>query len=106
MKRVASRPKAARSTFQSLSSREVLLLGILAVWRADMLFHLKNLTAADIEDYMHTCSKVWDAPMDMSVKLARATGFYMMAEKLYNAPPSEPPDLFVNLYLDFFRVML
>jgi len=108
MKRVASRPKAGKSfsRLETLSSREVLLLGILAVWRADVYFQLKNLTPTDIEVYLTAASKIWEAPMDMSVRLSRATGFHMLAERLYASMASDPPKLASDIRLLFFRIML
>ena len=55
---------------------------------------------------MTAANKIWEAPMDMSVKLARATGFSLLAEKLYATPPSDPPDPVLQSRLNFFRIML
>ena len=108
MKRVASRPKAGKSLsrLETLSSRDVLLLGILAMWRADVYLQLKNLTPADIEDYLIAASKIWEAPMDMSVRLSRATGFHMLAERLCTSMTNDPPELAADIRLVFFRIML
>ena len=76
------------------------------MWRADVYFQLNNLTPAEIEEYLISASKIWEAPMDIAVRLSRATGFHMLAEKLCASIARDPPELASDVRLVFFRIML
>ncbi|KAF8872759.1 hypothetical protein BD779DRAFT_1679537 [Infundibulicybe gibba] len=90
VKRISPRPKAKRHVPQPLSDREVLLLAILSLWRADALFYLKNITENDIDEWVLTAVKLWEAPVDISVKVSTACCFCMVAELTFLLSPLEP----------------
>lgn len=106
MKRVASRPKAARIFPQPLSEREVLLMGILSVWRANPLFHLKTITEGEVDEWVATTVKIWEAPMDLSVKSSNASSFKLLVEAAYDSSPSEMPEPYFSLMIRFIKTTL
>ncbi|TFK62722.1 hypothetical protein BDN72DRAFT_964371 [Pluteus cervinus] len=89
-KRSATRPKAKRTVAQPLSDREVLLSGILSLWRASPMFYLRNMKEDDIDEWVNTAVKLWEAPIDTSVKVSTASCFGMVAEMTYALAPTEP----------------
>lgn len=103
MKRIATRPKAKRSISQPLSDREVLLLGILSLWRASPLFYLRNVQLTDIDEWVATAVKLWEAPIDTSIKVSTASCFKMVADMTYVLGPTDP---FFDLLVHLLKVCL
>ncbi|KAG6849386.1 hypothetical protein H0H93_008893 [Arthromyces matolae] len=95
LKRPASRPKALWTSHQPLSDREVLLLGILSLWRASPLFHFKDLTHPDIQIWSETSNKIWDTNLDISVKVSSASCFYEVASEFYRNPLDDTREIMV-----------
>ncbi|KAG6811909.1 hypothetical protein H0H92_005307 [Tricholoma furcatifolium] len=85
LKRAASRPKAMTMPQQPLSDREVLLLGILSLWRTSPLFHIKDLTIPIIQEWVETVNKLWETSLDTSVKVSTASCFYLTASDFYDS---------------------
>ncbi|RDB19915.1 Neurofibromin [Hypsizygus marmoreus] len=106
MKRIASRPKSIRISGQPLSDREVLLLGILSLWRANPFFFLKNITPLEMEEWVITGNRIWEAPMDISVKVSNASCFYTYAAALFSTPPSDTADPILELKVSFLKLAL
>ena len=90
LKRIALRPKAKRISPQPLSDREVLLLGILSLWRASTEFYLKNIESSEIDDWIPAAVKVWEAPIDSSVKISTACTLWQVVEITYRLTATEP----------------
>lgn len=108
MKRISSRPKAAKSTSQPLPDREVLLLGILALWRNNAMFHLKNIKNPEIEEWVTIANKIWEAPVDTSVKVSHANGFHNWAEAVHASTSNDTsdPDPFFDIKVTFLKLTL
>ncbi|KAG5648701.1 hypothetical protein DXG03_000048 [Asterophora parasitica] len=104
MKRTASRPQGKRTSIQPLSDREVLLLAILSLWRASPLFQLKDITVPGIEEWVDTLNKVWEASLDISVKVSAASCFYLSATALYKDPMAEDPAY--SMMVTFLKITL
>jgi hypothetical protein len=105
-KRASSRPKATRTPMQPLNEKETLLLGILSLWRTEPLFHLKHIDKSEIEDWVMTANKIWEAPIDLSVKVFMASGFHSIAEAMYSAVVPDPPDSYFKLKVSFLKLTL
>lgn len=85
----APRPKAKRIFLEPLSDREVLILGILSLWRLSPIFFQKGIhTADDMEKWVDVASKLWEAPIDISVKVSTASCFRKVSEQTFMTPPS------------------
>lgn len=106
MKRVALRPKAARIFPQPLSEREVLLMGILSVWRANPLFNLKTITETEVDEWVATAIKLWEVPMDLTVKSSNASSFKLLVESTYAATPEVMPEPYFSLMVRFVKTTL
>ncbi|TFK43927.1 hypothetical protein BDQ12DRAFT_702865 [Crucibulum laeve] len=90
MKRAASRPKAKRTTPEPLSDREILLLGILSLWRASPTFFMNGVTQEQLESWITSASKMWDAPIDMTVKVSISSCLRSVGQLAYNTSPADP----------------
>ncbi|KAG6857003.1 hypothetical protein H0H87_011097 [Tephrocybe sp. NHM501043] len=104
MKRSSSRPKAQWTSYQPLSDREVLLLGILSLWRTSPSFHIKDLTIPVIVQWVETSNKVWDSNLDISVKVSTSSCFYEALSNFYNAPVGD--DATTNAMITFMKMAL
>lgn len=81
-------------------------MGILSVWRANPLFHLKTITEGEIDEWVATAIKIWEAPMDLSVKSSNASSFKLLVEATYDASPSEMPEPYFGLMIRFIKTTL
>ena len=88
IKRAASRPKAKRSS-EHLSDREVMLLSILSLWRSSSAFFLQTLEGPQIEEWIAAAIKLWEAPIDTSIKISTAYSFQSMAEMAFRMAPTD-----------------
>ena len=87
--RVSSRPKARRYSPDTLTDRELLLLSILAMWRSDPSLLLMNYDKPEIEEWVPAATRLWDSPIDISVKISASTSFHLIGEALYQMIPSD-----------------
>jgi hypothetical protein len=85
MKRAAGRPRGARIIPQPLTDREVLLHGILLLWRVHPMFHFQSMTEQEVEEWVTTADRIWQTPIDNSVKISGATALQVMTENLFAA---------------------
>jgi hypothetical protein len=75
IKKAATRPKARRYSTDALSDRELLLLAVLSMWRSDADFYMTDLTIVEAEEWLKLSLKIWDAPVDVSVKYLSSNFF-------------------------------
>lgn len=94
IKKAASRPKARRVSTDILSDRELLLLAFLSLWRADSEFHLAHFDQSEVDEFLGSAVKLWDSPLDISVKLSSTMSIILFSHALPNMVPSDP-------YFDF-----
>lgn len=89
-KRVANRPKAKHIFPEPLSDREVLILGILSLWRESPLFFMKGINnVEDIENWVTVAVKLWEAPIDISVKISTASCMRKVSEQTFMTPATD-----------------
>ncbi|KAG6896188.1 hypothetical protein C0992_009811 [Termitomyces sp. T32_za158] len=86
LKRPSARPKILWTSYQPLSDREVLLFGVIALWRTCPLFHVKTLTIPRIEEWLEAANKLWSTDLDISIKLSAANCIYEVACSFSDAP--------------------
>ncbi|KAF8883153.1 hypothetical protein CPB84DRAFT_1817082 [Gymnopilus junonius] len=90
MKRIATRPKAKKQFPEPLTEREMLILGILSLWRAYPVFFMKGIsTLQEIGDWVMIAVKLWEAPIDISVKISTAYCMRKMSESTFLMAPSD-----------------
>ena len=70
-----SYPKAQLSATMNLSDKEMLLLGILALWRADPQFYIYSLKDAEADARSDIAVKLWESNIDLSVKISAASTY-------------------------------
>lgn len=90
MKRPDAYPKAKRAVSEALTDRELLMLGILSLWRVDPAFHTTSASSADLEEWVAVVVKIWEAPVDNSVKVSTTTCLCHLAMNTFRATPSAP----------------
>lgn len=89
VRRVAARPRAKRFSPEPLSEREVLILGLLSLWRMSPLFFQHGIQLADdIQNYVDAAVTLWQSPIDISVKISMACCMRKVTEVTFMTPPS------------------
>ncbi|PPQ78909.1 hypothetical protein CVT25_002369 [Psilocybe cyanescens] len=84
MKRISTRPRAKHVFPEPLNDREVLILGILSLWRATPLFMMKGLSStADADSWVNMAVKLWEAPIDISVKVSTASCMRRLSQQAF-----------------------
>lgn len=83
-KRPAARPKAKRTFPEPLTDREILILGILSLWRSTPMFFTNGIeTPEDITNWVNVAVKLWEAPIDISVKISTASTLRKICESAF-----------------------
>ncbi|KAF8645481.1 hypothetical protein AX16_007766 [Volvariella volvacea WC 439] len=102
-KRIAPRPKSKRKPGMIISDREILLLGILSLWRSNPFFYLSNIQESDIDEWVNTAVRLWEASIDDSVKVSTASCFKMVADMAFLLKPG---DFFYKLMIKLIKSCL
>lgn len=67
------------------------------MWRCEADFYMTDLDIAEAEEWLKLSLKIWDAPVDISVKISAATSFRLISDAVFVMVPSDPHfDLIVN----------
>ena len=108
-RRVAARPRAKRTLPEPLSEKEVLILGILLVWRSSPAFFQPGMQSMeDMENWVAIALKVWEAPTDISVKMMMVSCMRTMFTFL--TPPIVPNHMMlvnlIKMTLEVFLVII
>ncbi|KXN84411.1 Neurofibromin, partial [Leucoagaricus sp. SymC.cos] len=91
MKHPSTRPKAKRAVSEPLiTDKELLMLGILSLWRSDPNFHTTGATSAELEEWVGLVVKIWDMGVDNSVKVSTTIGLVRLAVALFRVGPERP----------------
>ncbi|KAH6914612.1 hypothetical protein BKA70DRAFT_1180120 [Coprinopsis sp. MPI-PUGE-AT-0042] len=88
IKRAASRPKRKPSEAEPLGDKEVLLLAILATWRQYPWWLLKGVSEHTLDQWTAVTVKVWDTPLDLTVKMSTASCLCNATERCFVTPPT------------------
>ena len=92
VRRVAARPKAKRSLPEPLSEGEVLILGLLSLWRMSPLFFQQSIQIAedDVQKWVDVAVTLWASPVDISVKISMACCMQSVTEATFMTPLPAP----------------
>jgi hypothetical protein len=92
IRRVAARPRAKRNFPEPLSEGEVLILGLLSLWRMSPLFIQQAIQIAghDVRRWVDVAVTLWQSPIDISVKISMACCMRKVTEVAFMTPPSAP----------------
>lgn len=67
-----------------------MLLALLSLWRADGEFYLAHFDYADVDEFLASAVKLWDAPIDISVKISATMSTTLISHALPLMVPSDP----------------
>ena len=96
-KRIASRPKSKRFHAEPLSDREVLVLGILSMWRRDSGFFMVGLhSMQDHIDWNNTALKLWESPLDIAIKMSTAATMQKVSSETFMTPPVDEQSVMMH----------
>ncbi|KAI9574812.1 hypothetical protein HD554DRAFT_2201766 [Boletus coccyginus] len=90
VRRAATRPKAKRFTSETLTDKDLLLLAILALWRADLSYSMLPIEEEDSLQWSITFTRIWDSEADTSVKISAATTFQCLVDMFFRMSPEDP----------------
>lgn len=90
IRRTATRPKAKRFTSETLTDNDLLLLAILALWRADLSYSMLPVDEEDSLQWSITFTRIWDSEADTSVKISAATTFQCLVDMFFRMSPEDP----------------
>ncbi|KAI0065862.1 hypothetical protein BV25DRAFT_1988944 [Artomyces pyxidatus] len=90
LKRASLRPKAKRFTAETVSDRELMLIGILHLWRSNLEWSFTSLTQQEISEWMPMALNVWEQQTDASVQYSIALALSQVGLQLDALRPSDP----------------
>ncbi|KAK2465915.1 hypothetical protein APHAL10511_001556 [Amanita phalloides] len=103
-------PKAKQFIAPSPSDREMLLLGILALWRAEPQFFFSYIIPADKHfepDKRFEIARLWDSNLDLSIKISTAKTYRTLTSVVFQMQPNHPNlENIVNLFKTILPVTL
>ena len=67
------------------------MLGILSLWRMSPLFFRQGIQSSDdIQKWVEVAVNLWQAPIDISVKISTASCLRKLTGITFMTPPSDP----------------
>jgi hypothetical protein len=104
VRRVATRPRAKRYFPEPLSEGEVLILGLLSLWRMSPLFFQQAIHIVDdMQKWVEVAVTLWQSPIDISVKVSMACCMRKVTEATFLSSPSAPS---YTLLIDIVKLSL
>ncbi|KAI0306901.1 hypothetical protein B0F90DRAFT_1915023 [Multifurca ochricompacta] len=90
LRRASLRPKAKRYIAETVSDRELVLIAILGLWRANLGWSFTGLTQAEMDTWMPMALSVWEQQTDTSVQYSIAVALGQVGSQLDVLRPSDP----------------
>ncbi|KAG1752509.1 uncharacterized protein EDB91DRAFT_1102988 [Suillus paluster] len=90
IRRAASRPKAKRFTSETLIDKDLMLLSILALWRASPDYYITNIGQSHMEGWLSVSARIRDSDVDTAVKISAATSNQHLIDIYFKMPPNDP----------------
>jgi len=59
------------------------------VWRSDPGFLLLGFSKPEIQQWVPAATRIWDAPIDVSVKISASTNLLLISEATFQMLPSD-----------------
>lgn len=81
-----SYPKTQIVVTTNLTDKEMLLLGILALWRADPQFYITTIEKTKDETRSDIAVKLWESNIDLSVKISAASTYRSLTSAAFQMP--------------------
>ncbi|KAH9981838.1 hypothetical protein BJV74DRAFT_778311 [Russula compacta] len=90
LRRAALRPKAKRYVAETVSDRELVLIAILGLWRANLGWTFTGLTQGEMDSWMPKALAVWEQQADTSVQYSIAVALGQVGSQLDQLRPNDP----------------
>lgn len=87
------RPRSKGSVNRKLTDRDLLLIGLVALWRADPPTYFRGLqesTSYNNLDWVPLTATPWDGPSEVVVKVAISRSFLFLMDTVYALQPGNP----------------
>ncbi|TBU46391.1 hypothetical protein BD309DRAFT_622853 [Dichomitus squalens] len=84
------RPKAKRYTSEILPDRELLILAILTLWRADFEWYIDSQPDEIIDNFFSLCVSVYITPADPAIRWSLGRTFRCFMEYILSCPKDHP----------------
>ncbi|KAH0828799.1 hypothetical protein J3R83DRAFT_3247 [Lanmaoa asiatica] len=82
--------RTKRFTSETLTDKDLLLLAILALWRADPSYSMLPVDEEDSLQWGITFTRIWDSEVDTSVKISAATTFQCLVDMFFRMSAEDP----------------
>ncbi|KAF9067659.1 hypothetical protein BDP27DRAFT_1225535 [Rhodocollybia butyracea] len=102
-KKSATRPKIKRIQADPLNDRELLVLGILSVWRLRWPFFFAEIPKAEAGTWTSLPLRIYDSSLDITVKISAASATLREYELAFERDLSDPQ---YDDYVDWIRSSL
>lgn len=89
-RKVNLRPRAKRYTSETLPDRDLLILGLLTVWRADIWWYHDCLTEDVVSGIFASCVSIYVSPADPAVRWSLGRTFRYFIESVVQCPIDNP----------------
>lgn len=89
-RKISIRPKAKRYTSETLPDRDLLILSMMTLWRADVWWYHDALDEAVIGRIFSTSVSIYSMPMDPAVRWSLARTFRYLMESIVQCPVDSP----------------
>lgn len=94
-KKGATRPKIKRIHVDPLNDRDLLVLGILSVWRNDFTFFYAEMPENEFTMWTNLTMRIYDSSLDLAVKIAAASANLRAFEQAFHHGFSDPNNALV-----------
>ncbi|KAI0737738.1 hypothetical protein C8Q80DRAFT_1276173 [Daedaleopsis nitida] len=89
-RKVNLRPRAKRYTSETLPDRDLLILGLLTLWRADIWWYHDCLTEEVVSIVFTSCLSIYMSPADPAVRWSLGRTFRYFIESVVQCPVDNP----------------
>ncbi|RPD66792.1 hypothetical protein L226DRAFT_452976 [Lentinus tigrinus ALCF2SS1-7] len=89
-RKAALRPRAKRYTSETLPDRDLLILGLLTLWRADIWWYHDVLTEDVVDTVFPSCVAIYTSPADPAVRWSLGRTFRYFIDSVVQCPPDNP----------------
>lgn len=89
-RKAALRPRAKRYTSETLPDRDLLILGILTLWRADIWWYHDLLSDDVVDNVFPTCVAIYTSPADPAVRWSLGRTFGYFIDSVVQCPTNNP----------------
>jgi len=89
IRRPAARPKAKRFTSETLIDKDLMLLSILALWRAAPDYYITSVDHSKLDHWLSISARIQDSDCDTAVKISAATSNQHITDIFFRMNPND-----------------